>query len=199
MPAFALAANSLGGLTASLSPALAERALEYVDRVNDLLHPEQFWLEVVGIVSVCVTAPLLEEFAFRGALLSALRDDLAAFATRTSPRLAGAAACALNGLAFGAVHMSWLSMLPLTLFGTYLAHLTLRARSIWPAVFAHAAFNTFNALVFPMFVEPSAEVSPAAEAAVAAAVTGAIAAAAWWISIRLATPSTLDAPAPSDA
>jgi membrane protease YdiL (CAAX protease family) len=198
MPAFALAANALGGLAASLSPELAAQAAEYVDRVEEMLRPGDPLLAAVGIASVCVTAPLLEELAFRGALLSALRDDLADFAARAGPRRAHAAACAINGLAFGAIHFNLLSILPLSLFGAFLAHLTLRARSIWPAILAHAAFNTFNALVFPRLVEPGGEPGTLGEAALAAAVTCAIAAPCWVVAARLAAPSTLDAPPPFD-
>ncbi len=192
MPALALAANALGGLAASLSPELAAKAAEYVEQVNAMLHPDDPLLGAIGVVSVCVTAPLLEELAFRGALLSALRDDLATFAQRTSPRAAHAAACAINGVAFGAIHFNLLSLLPLSLFGAFLAHLTLRARSVWPAVLAHAAFNTFNALIFPRLVEPSGEVAPLGEAALAAGVTTAIAAACWALMAWLVQPAALD-------
>ena len=192
---FALTANAMGGMVVALFPQMAEVAASYAEGVKKLLHPEQAWLGAVGYFSVCVSAPLFEELGFRGALMGALRDDTDAMKASFS-RATVALICALNGLAFGAIHLSWLSIVPLSFFGAYLAHLTLRSNSIWPAIAAHATFNTFNAVIFPLLVTPQADIPSMAEAASTLGITGAAAALAWYASIRLvSTPTSAhDAP-----
>jgi len=79
---------------------------------------------------VALSPAICEELFFRGALLSGLRRDLPAWR-----------AVAINAFFFGAVHMSIYRFLPTAILGAVLALLTLRARTIWPAVILHASYN----------------------------------------------------------
>ena len=78
---------------------------------------------------------LMEELLFRGAILSGLARDLPARKV-----------VLFEALLFGAVHASIYRFLPTALLGTVLAALTLRARSIWPAVALHTTYNALFVL-----------------------------------------------------
>jgi membrane protease YdiL (CAAX protease family) len=82
------------------------------------------------LVLVALSPAICEEFFFRGALLSGLRRDLSAWRV-----------IAMQMFFFGAVHMSIYRFLPTALLGGVLAALTLRSRSLWPAVILHASYN----------------------------------------------------------
>jgi membrane protease YdiL (CAAX protease family) len=87
---------------------------------------------VTSIVTLALIPALCEELVFRGVLARGL-------ATRLHPAAAAAIAAAL----FAAYHMSPLQAVPALLFGLALGALALRARSILPAIVAHALNNTF--------------------------------------------------------
>jgi len=73
---------------------------------------------------------ICEELFFRGAVLSGLRRDM--------PRWR----CVLwSALLFGAVHASIYRFAPTAVLGAGLAAITLRARSLWPAICLHVAYN----------------------------------------------------------
>jgi membrane protease YdiL (CAAX protease family) len=76
-----------------------------------------------------------EELFFRGAVLSGLRRDLPA-----------GKVIAWQAFLFGAVHASLYRFLPTALLGALLAALTLRARSLVPAVLLHAGYNALAVL-----------------------------------------------------
>ncbi|MBL8860056.1 MAG: CPBP family intramembrane metalloprotease [Planctomycetes bacterium] len=82
------------------------------------------------LLLVALSPAICEEFFFRGALLSGLRRDLSTWRI-----------IAVEMFFFGAVHMSIYRFLPTALLGGVLAILTLRARSLWPAVVLHATYN----------------------------------------------------------
>lgn len=91
----------------------------------------------VVVVSI---GPLVEELLFRGLLLSALLRHLRE----------GWAILA-SALLFGLVHLPdlkwlWYAVPNLVLVGAVLAWLRLRARSLWPAVLAHACNNLLGML-----------------------------------------------------
>lgn len=71
-----------------------------------------------------------EELVFRGALLSSMKRDW------RWPRI-----LAWQALYFGLVHMSIYRLLPTAILGALLAALTLRTRSVVPAILAHASYN----------------------------------------------------------
>jgi hypothetical protein len=83
-----------------------------------------------------VLAPLAEEIAFRGYLLSALR-------TRFPPGVAIAA----SALLFAAIHLDPVRFPAVLFLGVFLGWLAWRSGSIWPAVAAHAVNNGLGSLV----------------------------------------------------
>lgn len=126
-------------LCAPLLVAVSKQLFEWQQRVLPLpssqgdvtLFPgdpgEHTW---AMLLLVAVSPAICEEVFFRGALLSGLRRDLATWRI-----------IALEMLFFGAVHMSIYRFLPTAVLGGVLAALTLRARSLWPAVLLHATYN----------------------------------------------------------
>lgn len=89
-------------------------------------------LSLPALVLVAAISPgLTEEFLFRGAVLSGLRRDRSAWAC-----------IAWQAVLFGAVHLSIHRFLPTAIAGALTAAVTLRARSIWPAVVLHAGYNS---------------------------------------------------------
>jgi membrane protease YdiL (CAAX protease family) len=83
-----------------------------------------------------VLAPLAEEIAFRGYLLSALR-------TRFPPRMAIVASSVL----FACMHLDPVRFPAVLFLGLFLGWLAWRSGSIWPAVAAHAVNNGLGSLV----------------------------------------------------
>lgn len=82
------------------------------------------------LLLVALSPAICEELFFRGALLSGLRRDLSTWKI-----------IALEMFFFGAVHMSIYRFAPTAIMGGILASITLRARSLWPAMILHAAYN----------------------------------------------------------
>ena len=73
---------------------------------------------------------LCEELLFRG------------YAQRQFERAAGpAGGVLLSGIIFGAYHLRPSQLLPLVVLGIYLAYLTWRTGSLWPAILVHIAHN----------------------------------------------------------
>ncbi len=85
-----------------------------------------------SLVTLALVPALCEELVFRGILARGL-----------TPSLPTAAAAALAAVLFAAYHMSPLQAVPAFLLGFALGALALRARSILPAMLAHALNNTF--------------------------------------------------------
>ncbi len=83
------------------------------------------------VLLLAVSPGICEELLFRGALLSGLRRDLRPWAV-----------IAWQALLFGAVHASVYRFLPTAILGGVLAAVTLRARSVWPAIVMHSVYNT---------------------------------------------------------
>ena len=77
-----------------------------------------------------ISPGICEELFFRGAVLSSLRRG---FSARK--------ALLWQTLFFAAAHASVHRLMPTAIVGLVLGALTLRARSIWPAVFCHATYN----------------------------------------------------------
>jgi membrane protease YdiL (CAAX protease family) len=105
--------------------------------MDESLVPEALrTLGPVAMVLVWGLAPGIgEELFFRGAVLAGLRRDLS-----------NAKVIAWQALLFGAVHASLYRFLPTALLGALLAALTLRARSLFPAVLLHASYNALAVL-----------------------------------------------------
>lgn len=133
--------HALGALL--LAPALAvlaARGIEWQQKVLPLpssmtdagVLPEELtslsgiWLFLVFALSPGVC----EELFFRGAVLSGLRRDLPAWKV-----------VAWQALLFGAVHASIYRFFPTAVLGALLAAITLRSRSLFPAMIVHIAYN----------------------------------------------------------
>lgn len=85
------------------------------------------WL---AMLLFAVSPGITEELFFRGAILSGLRRDLSPL------RCAG-----WQAALFAAVHLSIYRVLPTAMLGVVLTFVTLRARSLWPAILLHASYN----------------------------------------------------------
>jgi len=90
----------------------------------DALSPTGLFLVMALSPGVC------EELFFRGAVLSGLRRDLPSWKI-----------VVWQAVLFGAVHASIYRFLPTAILGALLALITLRSRSLFPAVILHVAYN----------------------------------------------------------
>jgi len=125
-----------------LAPALAVLAKIVFDWQR-LVLPLPSRIEEAGLLEGLLDAPLplslfllavspaiCEEILFRGALLSGLRRDL------------GPARClAWEAVLFGAAHGSIYRFVPTAILGMVLAAITLRTKSLFPAILLHATYN----------------------------------------------------------
>jgi membrane protease YdiL (CAAX protease family) len=121
--------------------------------------------DLVAIALLSIAPALGEELATRGVLALGLNR-----------RLGTLAAILISAAAFSALHMSLVRALPTFLLGAVLATLTLRTRSVVPAMLAHALNNAVAMLVatYPRGPLPETlEAYPAPTLAVAAAMTAA--------------------------
>ena len=142
--------RALLAVAAALAAALALHALETATRaavstdsvalVGRYIDRGPLHATAVALVGVGVM-PVMEELAVRGALTTALES-------RVGPRLA----LLLASLVFAVGHLR-LSQLPgLFVAGLLLGALAWGARSVWPAVLAHALWN---ALAFAARLHPA--------------------------------------------
>ncbi len=89
---------------------------------------------VAVIVLVCVGAPIVEEFFFRGFFFTALRSWRGMWP-----------AAIVTGLVFGAIHAGSsepVFLLPLAVFGFALCLLYVKTRSLYPCIGTHALNNS---------------------------------------------------------
>lgn len=85
---------------------------------------------VFTVAMVVVLGPLVEELVFRGIVLSAIGE-----------RWGSAAGVVGSAAIFGAFHFSLWQFVPAVALGLALGWLTLRRRSLWPAIALHCAYN----------------------------------------------------------
>jgi len=98
---------------------------------------------VFGLLVMAVTPAICEELIFRG------------YAQRQFERsVSPAMAIVLSGVLFGLYHLRLSQFLPLAAIGIYLAYLTWRTGSLWPAILAHFA-NNGVIVVVSQFDEPA--------------------------------------------
>jgi len=117
-----------GTLQALWTAALPETLLRTYDVAR--LFRRAPWERAVLVASATVLAPICEELAFRGHLLSAL-----------GLRLRPGAAIGLSALAFAALHLDPVRLPGLLFLGALYGWLTWRSGTIYPAVLAHAVNN----------------------------------------------------------
>lgn len=120
-----LVGGSLQALWASLLPDGLVQAFDVAQ-----LFRRPPWERHLMIAAATGLAPICEEIAFRGHLLSALR-------LRTGPR----AAIALSALVFAGLHLDPVRLPGLLFLGALYGWLTWRSGSVYPAVLAHAVNN----------------------------------------------------------
>jgi len=86
---------------------------------------------LLSFITVCITAPILEELLYRGIILRGLL-------MRHTP----VNAILLSSIIFAAIHLNW-AQAPVAFFaGLFLGWLYYKSRSLWPCIFAHAIQNT---------------------------------------------------------
>ena len=124
----ALGASCLGSLLVSvLQMLLSPTGFHF--NMPVLLSTSDPNLLILGILNVCVFAPILEELLFRGFLLRSLLPYGSAFAIISSAVL------------FGVMHGNLMQAIPTTLLGLVLAYIRVRANSIIPTILIHSANN----------------------------------------------------------
>lgn len=137
-PLLGIVANLTAALTVELIPALGPMAEQYKGMTENLFPSDNRLLWVAGAVSVTVAAPLCEEFLFRGTI-----QPLQERAHRSQLLIV-----VVNGFLFAAIHFNPLSLVALWIVGAFLADITTRTRSLWPAIIAHSVLNAFNGIIF---------------------------------------------------
>jgi len=96
-----------------------------------------------NLVALALVPGVCEELLFRG------------YAQRQFERASGpAGGILLSGVLFGIYHLRPSQVLPLAALGIYLAYLTWRTGSLWPAIFVHALHNGL-AVLMARFVRDS--------------------------------------------
>ena len=93
----------------------------------------------LGIISVCVLAPLLEEGIFRGTIERKLLEK-----KDRSPWFA----IVLSALAFAIVHMNLIQGIIALTLGIFMGWIYYRTRNIWYCIFVHALNNTVSTVAF---------------------------------------------------
>ena len=111
-----------------LSSAYVENYVGEAAAEGAMTTPYAAMLLLVGIIG-----PFCEEIVFRGYIYQSLRR---------SGKIAGAVF--LSSLYFGLMHMNFNQAAYATLIGVFLALLARTSGSLWPPVFAHVVFNSFE-------------------------------------------------------
>jgi membrane protease YdiL (CAAX protease family) len=153
-----------GGVTALAEAALPPSLLEQFDQARYFSGSGwKLWSMVVGAIA---GAPLFEELAFRGGLLSA-------FALRRGAR----SAIVLSALVFAAFHLDPVHLAGTFFLGLLYGWLALRTGSIWPSMLAHALNNGVAVLALAGAPDPDSArlTAPQAAALLALALGG------WWL------------------
>ena len=96
--------------------------------------------DLLYIFMLVFVTPLIEEYAFRGVLLSALSKYGKTFGLYASAFI------------FALAHMSFAEMIPAFFMGVQLGKTTLRYKNIVPSIFIHILFN---GLIYALCVVPS--------------------------------------------
>ncbi len=91
---------------------------------------------IILLIVVAFIGPIIEEIFFRGFIYSAFKKN---WGTN--------AALFLSSLLFAIVHLDLFSLLPLMIIGWLLAYLFEKTKSLFPAIFLHAAYNLILILI----------------------------------------------------
>lgn len=125
---------------ASYSSILIDAALKpfgLAIKVPDILSfPKgSIGIVMIQIVYVCIIAPILEEYIFRGIVLNSIRSYGDTFAIVTSSIL------------FGIVHGNLIQMPYALVCGLFLGVLAIKAGSIVPGIIIHGFVNTYSTVM----------------------------------------------------
>lgn len=103
----------------------------------------------IAIIAICavVSAPLVEEIVFRGAIYQFLKGHIPLFAAQV-----------LSGALFAMVHFNLMSFLPLLVIGVFLARIYEKEGNILLPIVFHICWNGFSLLM--LFLISPSEVSP---------------------------------------
>lgn len=104
------------------------------ESISSGLFTDNKFLLVVTILYVCIIGPFLEEFLFRGFILHETAS--------VSPVLG----VVMSSVMFGLFHGNFEQAINACLLGLLLGYVTLKANSIWPAVFMHIANNSISCI-----------------------------------------------------
>lgn len=88
------------------------------------------------LFAMAVSPAIVEEFLFRGAILGSLARDKKPLR-----------AVVISALLFSVAHASLHRLMPTFMIGLLLGAITLRSRSLWPAVILHLAYNAWIMLM----------------------------------------------------
>lgn len=91
---------------------------------------------VVGVLAVALMAPIVEEFIFRGLIM-----------TRLSRAMPGWLAVVLSAAVFGACHGHPVWFGYAFVLGLFFGFMDLKANSIWPSILGHMAFNAIGEVI----------------------------------------------------
>ena len=102
----------------------------------------------LGIIEVCLLAPIVEEAVCRGAILRALlKKNWNCWV-----------AIVVSAMVFGLAHMNLTQGVPAFVWGIFIGWIFYRTRSIWPGVIIHMMNNTFATIA--SFCLPETALSP---------------------------------------
>lgn len=141
----------VGWMTAQVMGAVLVLAVQQMGgkmmQPYDILLSGPAWL---AIVTGAVLPAVSEEFSFRGYVLGELRS------------LGPVKAVLITGLLFGALHLSLIRLIPLTLLGMLWAMVVQRTGSILPGMIMHF-LNNGIALALALSARPTPEAATAAD------------------------------------
>ncbi|MEM9556350.1 MAG: CPBP family glutamic-type intramembrane protease [Acidobacteriota bacterium] len=159
-PAVALGAPAMVVAMSALTEWLG-RLLPMPDAMIEMftrsLLPDDLALWQI-LLAIAVLPAISEEIAFRGVLLDGLRRRHGAFV-----------ACVGSAVVFALVHVSLFRLVPTFLLGVLFAAITLRTRSLWPAMAWHLLNNGLFVMLARSGFEPTVSVAGAVVAWLVAA------------------------------
>ncbi len=138
-----LACLYLVEIVLSLVSGATEADLERgIEPIKALTAAGGTWSWVLLVFVVAVAAPLSEEFAFRGFLLTALIN--------TRLGLWGTAIVTSAGWTLLHYSYTWQLLLALFVFGILLTYIVWRTGSVWTGIFVHAVNNFISVVLLPL-------------------------------------------------
>jgi len=103
---------------------------EGLEEINRNLRQSRGNLLITFLVAVCIIAPIMEEFIFRGVLWWALEKFI-------SPNLV----LVITSILFAIAHLDTLHIIAVFPLGVLFGYLRQKTGSIWPPMIAHATNN----------------------------------------------------------